>query len=80
MSFPFLFLQTDVTSYNFYSSVTVNCKGKRKNPDRNPYPLTYGLSKRYRNLKSENYQDYAQKPQRNGTFMNSASVEKTLSM
>ncbi len=30
----------------------------------------------YRNIKSENYQDYAQKPQRNCTFMNSASVLK----
>ncbi len=29
----------------------------------------------YRNLKSENSQDYAQKPQRNCTFMNSATVE-----
>jgi hypothetical protein len=28
----------------------------------------------YENLKSENCQDYAQKPQRNCTFMNSASV------
>ncbi len=28
----------------------------------------------YRNFKSENSQDYAQKPQRNFTFMNSASV------
>ncbi len=27
------------------------------------------------NLKSENSQDYAQKPQRNCTFMNSASVQ-----
>jgi hypothetical protein len=27
----------------------------------------------YRNLKSENSQDYAQKPQRKGTIMNSAS-------
>ncbi len=32
----------------------------------------------YENLKSENSQDYAQKPQRNCTFMNSASVLKTL--
>jgi hypothetical protein len=30
----------------------------------------------YGNLKSENSQDYAQKPQRNCTFMNSASGEK----
>ncbi len=29
----------------------------------------------YGNLKSENSQDYAQKPQRNCTFMNSASVQ-----
>ncbi len=28
----------------------------------------------YGNLKSENFQDYAQKPQRNCMFMNSASV------
>jgi hypothetical protein len=36
-------------------------------------PLFYGLRNPYRNLKSENSQDYAQKPQRNCTFMNSAS-------
>ncbi len=29
----------------------------------------------YGNLKSENSQEYAQKPQRNSTFMNSASVQ-----
>ncbi len=34
----------------------------------------------YGNLKSDNSQDYAQKPQRNCTFMNSASVgEATVS-
>jgi hypothetical protein len=26
----FLFLQTHATSYNFYSSVTVHCKGERR--------------------------------------------------
>ncbi len=31
----------------------------------------------YGNLRSDNFQDYAQKPQRNCTFMNSASVPKT---
>ncbi len=31
----------------------------------------------YGNLKSEKSQDYAQKPQRNSTFMNSASGKKT---
>ncbi len=59
----FLFLQTNATSYSFYSSVTAHCKGERRKPDRKLYPLTYGLSNLYRNLKSENSQDYAQKPQ-----------------
>jgi hypothetical protein len=42
-------------------------------PDRKPYPLPYGIRNPYRNLKSENSQDYAQKPHRNCPFMNSAS-------
>ncbi len=41
---------------------------------RKPYPLPYGLRNPYRNLKSENSQKYAQKPQRNSTFMNSTAV------
>jgi hypothetical protein len=41
-------------------------------PDRKPYPLPYGLRNPYRNLKSENSQDYALKPHRNCMFMNSA--------
>jgi hypothetical protein len=40
---------------------TVKKKGGK--PDRKPYPLPYGLRNPYRNLKSENSQDYAQKPQ-----------------
>jgi hypothetical protein len=35
---------------------------------------SYGLRNPYRNLKSENSQDYAQKPQQNCTYMNFASV------
>ncbi len=38
--------------------------------DKDPYPLTYGLRDLYRNLKYENFQDNAQKPHRNWTFMN----------
>ncbi len=38
-----------------------------------PNPLPYGLRNPYRNLKSENSQGYAQKPQRNCMFMNLAS-------
>jgi hypothetical protein len=40
---------------------TVKQKGGKY--DRKPYPLPYGLRNPYRNLKSENSQDYAQKPQ-----------------
>jgi hypothetical protein len=51
-------------------------------PDRKPYPLPCGLRNPYRNLKHENSQDYAWKPQRNCTFMNPASDDRkeTLSL
>ena len=39
----------------------------------NHTPFPHNLRNLYRNLKSENSQDYAQKPQRNCTFMNSDS-------
>jgi hypothetical protein len=51
---------------------TVKEKGGKS--DTNPYPLPYGLRNPIQNLKSENSQDYTQKPQQNCTFMNSASV------
>jgi hypothetical protein len=38
-------------------------KEKGGKPDRKPYPLSFGLGNPYRNLKSENTQDYAQTPQ-----------------
>ncbi len=59
-----------------FSYCTLKKKGGK--PDRKPYPLPYGLRNLYRNLKSENSQDYAQKPQRDFTFMNSASGDKYL--
>jgi hypothetical protein len=40
---------------------TVKEKGGQS--DRKPYPLPYGSRNPYRSLKSENSQDYAQKPQ-----------------
>ncbi len=40
-------------------------KEKKGKPDRKTYPLPYGLRNPYRNLNSENSQDYAQKTQRN---------------
>jgi hypothetical protein len=70
-----LFLQTQATSYSFYTVrllYTVSEKGGR--PDKKPYPLPFGLGNPLRNLKSENSQDYSQKPQWNCTFMNLASV------
>jgi hypothetical protein len=42
-------------------------------PDRKPHPIPYGLKNPYGNLKSDNSQDYAQKPQRKCTFMTSAA-------
>ncbi len=48
-------------------------KEKGGKPDRKPHPLPYSFRNPYRNLKSESSQDYAQKPQRNCTFINSAS-------
>jgi hypothetical protein len=43
--------------------LTVFVKEKGGKPDGKPYPLPYGLRNPFRNLKSENSQDYAQKLQ-----------------
>ncbi len=72
LSCEFLFLHIK-SLYSFYSSITVHWKETGGEPDRKPYPLLYGLTNPYIYLKSENSQDYAQKPQQNCTFMNSAS-------
>jgi hypothetical protein len=55
----FLFLQTHATSYSFYSALLNKVKEKGGKPDRKPHPLSYGLRSSYRNLKSEDSQDYA---------------------
>jgi hypothetical protein len=55
--------------FQFPQFVTVHCKWESRKT-----PLPYDKRNPYRNLKPENSQDYAQKPQRNCTFMNSASV------
>ncbi len=74
----FIFLQTHATSYvhiyTVQSLYTVKEKGGK--PDRKPYPLPYGSRNPYR--KSENSQDYAQKPLWNCMFINSASVLQAL--
>ncbi len=72
-SLRFLFLQTHATSYSFFSSLLYTVKEKGRKPNRKPYPLPNTLKNPYGNLKPENSQDNAQKPQRNCRFMNSAS-------
>ena len=68
----FFKLTQPLTVSNSASLYTAQEKGGK--PDRKAHPFPYGgLRNPYRNLKSENSQDYAQKPQRNCTFMNSAS-------
>ncbi len=58
----------------FYSSVTEHCKGGKEENLIEKLTPSFGLRNPYRNLKSENSQDNAQKPQRNSTFMNLTSV------
>ncbi len=70
--FYFFKLSQPLTVSTVQLLYTVKEKGGK--PDRKPYPLPYGLKNPYRNLKPENSQDYAQKPQQNWTFMNSASL------
>ncbi len=54
------FFKLTQTSYSFSSSVPVHCKGKRNDENliENHTTLPYGLRNPYRNLKSENSQDY----------------------
>jgi hypothetical protein len=56
----FLFHQTHAITLTVQLLYTAKEKGGK--PDRKPYLLPYGLRNPYRNLKSENSQDYAQKP------------------
>jgi hypothetical protein len=69
----FLKLTKPLTVSRVQLLYTVKEKGGKT--DRKPYPLPYGLNLD-RNLKSENYEDYAQ---RNCMFMNSA-FQHTLTM
>ncbi len=69
--FEVLFLQTHATSYSFYSSLTVYCKEERRKNWEKTIPPSHWFKK---SIESESSQDYAQKPQRNCMFTNSASV------
>ncbi len=65
----FFKLMQPLTYYTVHLLYTV--KGRGGKSDRKPYPFSHGLRNPYRNLKSESFQDYAQKPQRNYTLVNS---------
>jgi hypothetical protein len=56
-----------------YCTVQVHCKGERRKTWWKTIPPSQWFKNPYRNLESENSQDYAQKPQRNCMFTNSAS-------
>jgi hypothetical protein len=64
ISFPPCYLQSVTSTNGFYSPPPLSNSGLKRVCHVN---IVYG------NLKSENSQDYAQKSQRNCTFMNSAS-------
>jgi hypothetical protein len=72
-----LFTDTSTTLLRFIffkltQPLIVSVKEKGGKPKRKPALLSYGLSNPYRNLKYESSQDYAQKPQHDCAFMNSA--------
>jgi hypothetical protein len=52
-------LPGDFYFFKLTQQLTVSVKKKGEKPDRKPYPLPYGFRNPYRNLKSENSQDYA---------------------
>jgi hypothetical protein len=56
-------LLRDFWFFKLMQPLTVSVKEKGGKPERKLYPLPYGLRNPYKNLKSENSQDYAQKPQ-----------------
>jgi hypothetical protein len=71
-SFPLCYSQSP-HFFKLIQPLTVSVKESGGKPDRKPYPLPYRLRNPYKNLMFENSQDYAQKLQRDFTFMNSAS-------
>ncbi len=49
----------DFYLFKLTQPLTVSVKEKRGKPERKPYPYPFGLRNPYRNLKSENSEDYA---------------------
>jgi hypothetical protein len=61
-------------SHNLLQFLLYTVKEKEGKPDRKPYPLSLWFKKSIQKAQErKNSQDYAQKPQRICTFMNSAS-------
>jgi hypothetical protein len=58
-------LPWDFYFFKLTQPLKVSVKEKAGKPEIKLYPLPYGFRNPYRNLKSENSQDYAQKPQEN---------------
>ncbi len=78
LPFDLYFFKLTQPQFLQFSFCTVNRKGEVRKAclrDRKPYPVPHGLRNPYRNLKSENSQESAQKPQRSCMFMNSVSGE-----
>jgi hypothetical protein len=69
-------LPWDLYFFKLTQPLTVSVNEKGGKTDGKPYPLPYGLRNPYINLRSENSQDYAQKPKCTCTFMTSASAWK----
>ncbi len=72
----FLFHQPHATSYSFYRADTLHYTVMMKKGGKSDHTPFCGLRNPFRNLKSENSQDYAQKPKNNCTFMNPVSGQK----
>jgi hypothetical protein len=59
----YFFKLTEPLAVLYVLQLLYTVKEKGGKPNRKPYTLPYDLGNPYRNLKSENSQDYAQKPQ-----------------
>ncbi len=58
-------ISISANSRNLLQFLQYTVKEKGGKPDRKPYPLSFGIRNPHINIKSENSQDYTQKPQRN---------------
>jgi hypothetical protein len=69
LSFYFFKLRQPLTVSTVQLLYTVKEKGEKPNNKTRQHPLSYNLRNPYRNIISDNSQNYAQKPQRTCTFL-----------